>query len=160
MKKLKIFTLAICLLSINVVFAKSSVLVAVELSPAGSFEIKTTTVKGTLKQNGEKIVSKRISVPVGSLKTGIELRDNHLKEKLEASFIHMRNISAQNGKGTGEIEVKGVKRTVDFNYKVEGSDFKFNFELNLPDYKIDGIKYMGVGVQDKVKITGIVPLKA
>lgn len=134
----------------------SEIKVAVELSPAGSFEIKTNTVKGSLKKNGENYISKRISVPTSKLSTGIELRDKHLKEKLETSYIHMRNIKASGGKGTGEIEVKGIKKEVKFTYKIENSKMNFKMNLNLPDFKIEGIKYMGVGVQDVVVVQGMI----
>jgi hypothetical protein len=147
----------------GLVYAESKgVTIDVGLSPAGSFQITSSKVKGNLSKTGGKIGGKNISVSVRSMKTGIELRDDHMQKRLEPKkykkIIIEQAIGAK-GNGVAIINVKGIKKKIKFVYKEIGSLVKATFKLSLKDFKIKDLRYMGVGVEDEVKVTALVPLK-
>lgn len=134
--------------------------VDVQLFPAGSFEAKGKVV-GSLKKSKGVLVGKNIKVPVKGLKTGIELRDNHLHKRLmpkKHPNIVMLKAKAKGGKGVGLISVNGIKKKVKFSYDMKGRKAVCKFKLNLKDFKIKDIMYMGVGVEDEVSIVAEVPV--
>ncbi|MCP4912914.1 MAG: YceI family protein [Oligoflexia bacterium] len=141
--------------------AKKSVNVVVGLSPAGSFEINSSKVKGKAVYKGGQYTAKKVKVSVKSLKTGMDLRDKHLKDKLEMKkhpYIVIDKAVAKGGKGSAIVNIKGMKKKVPFSYKINGKYFVAKFPLKLSDYKFKGINYMGVGVKDKVVITASLPI--
>lgn len=153
----------ILLLLSGLAFAESKgVTIDVGLSPAGSFQITSSKVKGDMSKAGGKISGKNISVSVRSMKTGIELRDEHMQKRLEPKkhkkIIIEQAIGAK-GNGVAIINVKGIKKKIKFAYKEMGSLVKATFKLSLKDFKIKDLRYMGVGVEDEVSVTALVPLK-
>lgn len=156
-----IFTISATWLSAPAFAKDPPVKAKVTLRPLGSFEATTSAVIGRGKKNGDTFEAQEIKVPVATLKTGMSLRDSHLKDYLKAKeykFITARNIKASKGKGTAEIEVKGIKKPVNFVFKdLGGNKAQANFKINLKDFDISGISYQGVGVQDIVEIIATVP---
>lgn len=141
----------------------ASAIVDVSLSPAGSFKGKTAEVKGFATQKGAEVSAKNIVVNLKSLKTGVELRDKHTLKHLDTDkYPEAVLISAtgKNGKGTGKIRIRGIEKDITGTYKIEGKELLAEFKLNLPDFKITGINYMGAGVEDEVVLHIAVPLKA
>lgn len=137
--------------------------VDIGLRPAGSFKVKTSDVKGMVLKKGSSFEAQNIVVGLTSLKTGIELRDTHTKKYLEVEkFPEAILVSAkgEGGKGTGTIRIKGIEQKISGTYKIEGSSLVAEFPLKLSDFKITGIKYMGVGVDDSIKLVVTVPVKA
>lgn len=148
-----------CLLSFSLA---ASVKVDVQLSPAGSFEIKAPRVRGQVVREGGALKASQLRVAVSSLNSGIELRDEHMKEKLKMSEhpqIVVLNAQGQGGKGTAEIEIAGVKKPIQFTYQEKGRTAEVRFKLSLKDFGIAGISYMGVGVQDTINIVAEVMLR-
>ena len=141
---------------------KKGVTVAVELSPAGSFEIKGKVSGVVKKGKGGKLVAKKLSFKIAKLKTGLDLRDKHTKEKLSMKGKFPAVIVTaigKDGKGSGKIKVKGKTKKFKFTYKVEGKMVVAKFPLSLKTFGFTGISYMGIGVQDKVEVTAVVPLR-
>lgn len=128
--------------------------VDVTLNPAGSFQAKTDKVKGDISIKNGELKAKKISIRVDHLKTEMELRDKHLKEKLESKrypTIKVYNVSGKNGSGQAQIKIKDVKKDISFNYtKTSSGEYQASFPLSLKDFGIEGINYMGVGVNDEV----------
>lgn len=148
------------LFSINA-FA-NQVAVDVKLSPAGSFKAETSKVTGSAKKTADGVLAENVVVDVQSLKTGIELRDKHLKDYLkgkEYPQIKLIKATGKGGKGKGVMEIMGMKKEVDGTYEVAGSDLKAQFKMKLSELKITGVKYMGIGVKDEVVIKVNLPLK-
>jgi hypothetical protein len=149
-------------LSFGVFAAKKGVTVDVNLSPAGSFQIKGK-IKGSVTKNGDKFVSKDLYSPVKKFKTGMDLRDDHTKKKLEYKKypkIEILKAAGKAGKGKAIIKIRSIKKKVSFKYKELSSKYiKVVFNLNLKDFNFEGINYMGVGVKDKVKVTAVIPIK-
>ncbi len=149
----------ILLLSIHV-FAE--VKVDVRLSPAGSFVAETKKVKGYAYKTKSGVAAENVEVDITSITTGMSLRDKHLKERLlTKKFPKAKLIKAvgKNGVGKASIQIKGIKRTYSGTYKIEGSSLQASFDVNLPDLKINDVKYMGVGVKDVVTVNITLPLR-
>ena len=144
------------------VLAEPSAVVAVKLSPAGSFKAETREVKGSAVHEGSKFTAKNIVVDLKSLNSGISLRDDHAKNKYLEVGKHPSAIlvsaTGENGKGSGVIKIKGIEKPISGTYKVKGKELEAEFDLKLSDFGITGIKYMGVGVSDLVKVTVSVPV--
>lgn len=158
MKCLIVFSLLILSSAVSV----ASVKIDVTLSPAGSFVAQTKNVTGYAYKTSAGVAAENIEVDINSLKTGIELRDKHLKERLLVSKFPKAILTkavGKNGKGKANIEIKGIKKIYSGKYEIEGSKLKATFEIQLPDLKIEDVNYMGVGVDDKITVQITVPLK-
>lgn len=145
----------ILLLCSSVTFA-NEITVKVTLSPAGSFEAKTTKLKGDVKVAGEKITAEQLWVKVEELKTGVDLRDEHFRKHLNYEKfpkITVSKIEAQNGTGKGTISINDVKQDINFKYKyVSPKKIEAEFELIPSKFNLKKAEYMGIGVEDKVVV--------
>lgn len=130
--------------------------VKLRLSPTGQFEAKTNLIKGKVLVTNGQVTAQSIRVPLASLKTGIKLRDDHMKkkyleiEKHPEAILHMGE--GKSGQGQGELEIRGIKRPIKGIYKVKEGFVEAEFPIRLSDYKISGIRYMGVGVKDEALV--------
>lgn len=161
MKLLIIFTL---LLQANISFAlNKSISIDVELSPAGSFKIKSNRIKGKVYLKDGSLEANDIKILVKNLKTGIDLRDEHLKKKLgiendPKAALNLISAQGKNGTGKGIFKVLGKTQQSTFTYKKVGnSEIAASFTLSLKEFGIDGVSYMGIGVQDIVTINITLP---
>lgn len=144
-----------------VTFAVSKgVNVTVELSPAGSFTAKSAKIKGKVSKKGDLYYAKKLYVNVKDLKTGIDLRDEHMQKRIKGSKITVTNMKAKGGKGIAMLEMNGKSKKITFKYKANQKQFMANFKLNVrQDYQLKDLKYLGVGAKDEVTIEAIVPIK-
>jgi len=145
---------ALLLVSFNV-FAEEALNATVRLTPAGSFQVKTDKISGKVSKKDGGYTSDKLWVKVKSLKTGIDLRDKHLKERLNYktnSKIEVTKMSAKNGKGKALFEMNGIKKPISFTYTAKETALTASFKINLQDFKVKDLKYMGVGAKDIVEI--------
>ena len=155
-----LFLVGAILFSINS-FAQQAV-VDISLRPAGSFKVKSTEVKGFAVQKPDHVEAQNIIVNLKNVETGITLRDTHTKKHLEVDKFPeavLLKAEGRNGKGTGVIKIRGIEKPIAGTYEIQGSNLNAHFALKLSDFKIEGIKYMGVGVADDVQLNVTVPLK-
>ncbi len=159
MKKL---ILGLCFLS-SIAMA-TDVKVHIGLSPAGSFEAKAKIHNGIVKTMGSKFFAKNMYVKAKELKTGIGLRDSHLYKRLNIKShpkIVIHKAMGAKGKGVAIVEIRGVKKKIPFKFKKKGSKVSFDMDVVLKDFRFDkkkdGLSYMGVGVKDKITISGLLP---
>lgn len=153
---------ALLLVSFSVFSAGKGVDVTVNLSPAGSFQVETKKVKGKITKSGDSFSAKKLYVKVKDLKTGIDLRDKHMKKRLNPKKypkILVTSLKAKGGKGKAVIEIKGIKKPIKFNYSLAGKIFQAEFKVNLESFKIKDLKYMGVGAKKIVSIKANIPVK-
>ena len=146
--QITLITFITILFSANFAGAENIVF-TIQLSPAGKFVAKTNDVQGFATKKESGYIAENIIVDLKNLKTGIQLRDQHTLDKLEAKkFPQIKLIKAEvnDGKGSGTIEINNNKLTAEF-------------ELKMSDFEIKGIKYMGVGAKDTVKVKAIIPVK-
>ena len=156
----KITFLAALLFSYNV---WSQVTVDVVLNPMGNFKAKTESISGNAVVTGTNVSAQNIKVDLRTLKTGIELRDKHTQKHLQTDKYPEATLSIAkgiNGKGIGRIKINGQEKEIKGTYKIVGKNLEANFTLNLPDFKITDINYMGVGVEDEVKVHVVIPIAA
>ncbi len=134
----------------------------IKLSPAGAFTGKTPDVKGFVKKVGSKFIGENIVVSLKNIKTGMALRDKHTQEHLgtdkhpDAILV---KAEGENGKGKGVIKIRGIEKEVEGTYKVDGKNLVASFPIKLSDFKIEGIRYMGVGVKDQAVVNVNVPIQ-
>lgn len=145
-------------------FAQSpGVTVALKMSPIGSFEAKSSALKGVAKKAGAGITASGITLPLSTLTTGMGLRDNHMKDKyLEVKKYPEAVVtmaSGSGGKGKAKLKMRGVEKEVEGTYKVVGAFVEAQFEIKLSDFNITGIRYQGIGVKDTAQVTAVVPLQ-
>jgi polyisoprenoid-binding protein YceI len=101
-------------------------------------------------------------VPIKSMKTGIDLRNEHFWKHLNHEKhpkAVLSNIVGKDGKATGTLEVAGVKKPVTITYTEQGNLITAKFKVNATDYKLPKAQYMGVGVQDSVEGEVQLPFK-
>lgn len=149
---------------IGISFAETGVVVDCKISPTGSFQAKTKEIKGGVTLKNGEVIADQIVVDLKSLTTGMGLRDDHMKKKyLEVDKFPQAVLmlgKGKDGKGEGKIKIRGIEKEIKGTYKLLGDkELEANFDLSLNDIKVSGIRYMGMGVKDTVKVTVNVPVK-
>jgi polyisoprenoid-binding protein YceI len=146
----------------SIVFAATSAEVSVTLTPAGDFKAKTTNVSGVAQFVNGEYVAKDIKVPLKTLKTGVALRDQHTQKYLQSSQYPeavLVEAKGKDGKGSGMLKIKGITKPISGTFAINGAELTAEFPVKLTDYEIKGIKYMGIGVDDEVRIKITLPVQ-
>jgi hypothetical protein len=131
----------------------------VSLSPAGSFVAQSDglEVRGSAARDGTGVIAKNVALKLDTLKTGIDLRDEHMKKKYFETDKYPEAILTQatgkDGKFTGDLQLHNVTKPIAGTYVFEGNDFVGTFKTKMSDYSISKAKYMGVGVNDEIEVT-------
>lgn len=125
--------------------------------------------KGQLQVDGKKATG-TFEFQVASLDTGIDLRNEHMREKylqvkeyptakLEIKNLELKEeFSAAKPKVgdtpfEGELTLHGVTKPITGTFSVgDRRDVTAAFKIKLSDYKIDVPKYLGVTVADEVTV--------
>jgi polyisoprenoid-binding protein YceI len=154
--------------------AQNEVSVKCPMTVGGSFDARTKALTGTLTASAARPSSfdGSLAVDLRTVDTGIDLRNEHLREKylevdkgagydqavLSDIVLQGLNADAPAGKGsfTGSLMLHGVKKTVTGPVEIRqagtGWRVRASFPVNLPDYNIDKPRYLGVGVKDTVQV--------
>jgi polyisoprenoid-binding protein YceI len=110
-----------------------------------------------------------ITVPLGNLKTGMDLRDKHMKDALEVQShpnAELRVARAalkfpaagaeSSGDAKGSLKLHGQTRDVTFKYTAKNDGgvltVKGNTRIDMKDYGIKPPSYLGVAVKPDVDI--------
>lgn len=147
---------------VSAAHAQSSLAIDVKLSPAGTFRAETNKITGNAYKTADGVRADNVVIDMRSLKTGISLRDKHLKDHLEVTkYPTAKLIKAlgRNGLGTAIIEIKGQKQEVKGTYRLNGNSLQAKFIMKLSALRITGVRYMTVGVADDVSVTINLPVK-
>jgi polyisoprenoid-binding protein YceI len=136
----------------------------VALNPAGDFVATMKTVKGTASMLGSKVVAKNVVIDLRSMTTGLDLRDDHAKNK----YLDVKNYpeailleaTGENGKGQGKLKFHGQEGPISGTYKINGKTLSAEFKFNLSAFGIKDISYKGIGVEDEVKVEVELPIVA
>ena len=155
----------IFLVAANALGAKK-VSVECKISPgSATFVAETEVVSGSavLTKNSEIMVNE-VSVDLKSLSTSMSLRDDHMKNKyLEVDRFPKATLILGKGKdgvGEGKIKIRDIEKVINGTYKIlSDTELEAIFNLNLADFDIKGIRHLGIGVKDLVKVTVVVPYK-
>jgi polyisoprenoid-binding protein YceI len=153
---------------------ESEVSVKCAMTVGGSFDAKATALSGMLTASARpSAFDGTLALDLRMLDTGIELRNEHLREKylevdkgagydqavLSDIVLQGLNADAPAGKGsfTASLMLHGVKKTVTGPVEIRragtASRVRASFPVNLPDYNIDKPRYLGVGVKDTVQVS-------
>lgn len=160
---MKKFFLTLILLASFGVRAEVGVVAAVTLSPVGNFKAKTNDVKGEAIFKGDEVKAENIVVELKDLKTGLEMRDRHAKDKyLEVEKYPQAVLIKGEGKagvGKGLLRLHGKEAEIKGTFEIKEKTLIAKFPIHLKDFGIEGINYKGVGVEDEVKVEITVPAK-
>ncbi len=145
-------------------YAENGAKVSVKLFPVGDFVADIKGMTGSVQVNNGSYTAKNLTLDLNTFKSGLELRDNHAKDK----YLDVKKyptailIEAQgtNGKGTGKLQIKNKVKDVSGTYKINGQTLVAEFTIKLSDFGINEINYKGVGVEDEVKIQVTAPIVA
>lgn len=140
----------------------------------GSFDAATSAISGTLRQTGpEASYAGTLRVDLVPLDTGIELRNNHLRETyLEVArgerFRHAAltgielavplppDAARHKTPFSGTLSLHGVERAIAGKAELSRRDGRLHvqaaFSLSLKVFDIPPPRYLGVGVRDEVGI--------
>jgi polyisoprenoid-binding protein YceI len=137
--------------------------VKMTLSPAGSFEAKTSKVRGEITKSGDSYKAESLWIKVDDLKTGIDLRDDHFHKHLNFEKnpkITLANVEAAGGKGSGTLTVNGVSNKIAFTYKtISDKKIEANFKVKPSAFKLKEAKYLEIGVDDEVEVVASMDVK-
>lgn len=138
---------------------------ALAVGPAGmKINCKSSDLKATEKDG--KIV---ITAALTDIKTGIGLRDKHLRKYLstdknpnatlvvEKSKLKIPDdAKTARGSATGQLTLNGVTKPLKFTYKAKrtGSDYHVQAlgEIDIREHKVEVPCYLGVCVKPEVKL--------
>lgn len=160
---MKSFVSLVLLLASLSVFAEESITCFISLTPAGSFSAVSKKPKGNLIKEGGVFKADKITVSIESFKTGIELRDEHFWKHMNSTKhpkATLSNLKAAGGKGSFSLEVNGKKLdNVPVTYQEKGGEVVATFTVSAKSFALPEAKYLGVGVDDKVKVDVTMPFK-
>jgi polyisoprenoid-binding protein YceI len=119
-----------------------------------------------LDDKGETLT---FTAPTNAFVTGMSLRDSHLKGYLNVekhptatlvvpkSQVKVPSGAVVEATSQGTLTLNGVSKPVKVAYKAtpsgKGYDVEANFTVNLPDFEIKQPCYLGVCVQNVVKVS-------
>ncbi len=163
MKRLVLILLALPLI-ISSGFAQTVTFDAT-LDPAGSFTTDPAPIEGKIvKGSGDHVSADKLVVELDKVKTGISMRDGHMREKYLDTKKYpnatLTDLVGDGGKFKGKLTVRDKTKDVEGTYKIEGETAKAEFDIKVSDYGIDAPNYHGVGLEDGVKLHVVSPLSA
>ena len=154
--------------------SRGDVRVVCPLTVGGSFEGRTSSLAGTLSAVAGRpaAFTGALSVDLGTLDTGIGLRNDHMRnEYLEVgkgegfssavlADLDLGSTPAEGLRGrtrfTGTLLLHGVKKPVSGQADIrrDGPSVRVDaaFPITLADYGIREPRYLGVGVKDVVQV--------
>jgi polyisoprenoid-binding protein YceI len=154
--------------------AGAQIRVTCPMTVGGSFEAKTSALTGalTLASASPAAYSGELTADLRTLDTGIELRDDHMRnEYLEVgkgdgfatavlSAISLGNVDADTVQGrtafTGMLRLHGVKKPIagqaDIKRSAGSMRIDATFPVTLSDFGIAKPQYLGVGVKTVVQV--------
>lgn len=101
---------------------------------------------------------KKLVIPLKALSTEIELRDNHMREKIfkgqDPSFEGKLKCDDKNEKCVldGTLTISGVSKNLSLKVDKDSDHFRLEHNLLLSDYQIPIPEFMGIGVQNEIHI--------
>ena len=123
---------------------------------------------GSLTRSGNELTGE-LKIPLNSFTTGMTTRDNHLKEKVfetskfDTAILTITSLTLPSASGvfkdlpfSGKLNLHGVVKDVKGTSQLTVSDattlFAAHIEVKLTDYQITPPEFMGMSIQDDVKI--------
>lgn len=132
--------------------------------------IKGSTSKLTATDDGTNLV---LATSIGSIKTGMEKRDGHLKERMgkvdgitltvPKSALKLPAGKETKGSVAGSLSLNGVTKPVTVKYTANGGDGAYDvtgdFGFELTDHKLEQPCFLGVCAATKVAVKATFKLR-
>jgi len=142
----------------------------VTLNPVGAFVASSSALVGNVSASasGQAWTAPEISLELSTLKTGIDLRDKHMVQNyFEAPKFPkavLKNATASGGKFKAQLTVHGKTQSIEGQYDIKtlaaGNDsIEAKFKTSLSAFDIKEANYMGVGVEDEIEVTALLPIR-
>lgn len=101
-----------------------------------------------------------VELDVFELKTGMDKRDQHLREKVFAAKkpgdakirFEVTEFDSVKGSVKGKLAIKGVTKEVTIPVKTSGDQIVGQTTINLADYSLPRPSFMGVKVEESVDV--------
>lgn len=121
---------------------------------------KGGTVDGQAWVGGDGIATGHFTVDPAGFKTGLELRDKHMKEKYlevakwkDAFFdLDAWKVTTTSSQFGGKLTIKGVTKQVFGTAVFDGKTLKADFEIDLSDFNVGVPSHLGVTVAKTVTV--------
>lgn len=111
----------------------------------------SNSAKGFLKWDGKSAASFKISVPVASLKTGIDMRDEHLRGEYWLDASKHPEIVFE---GTSLEALGGSKYKISGKFTLKGVTRPLSFEVDLRELPASVASAQGMGDKAWLRIRG------
>jgi len=145
------------------------VIVVCPLTVGGGFEAKTEAIDGQVSLGSDRpgALNGTMKVDLRTLKTGIGMRDRHMKDnylevekgpEFGTATIEGIQIEKLDGKTTfnGTLVLHGERRPISGSATLTRQGGGYNVEAEFPvrvsEFNIPKPTYLGVGVQDQIRI--------
>lgn len=120
-----------------------------KLIPGGTIELESDKLLGQLIYNKTTYYARKLFIDVRTLKSGIELRDQHLHKYLinngsPVIYFEDVKIDRKTLKGQGFLKINDVKKLIRFNVQKKKKYFFTTFNINKVDFKLPIASYMGI----------------
>lgn len=124
---------------------------------------------GTLTEKADNTLSGKFAFNLKTLKTGIELRDEHLKnkylevEKYPQAILNVDGLKLPQNlndefKFQGVLSLHGVEKTVEGKARIKsGKELSADFQLKLSEFGIETPSFQGITVAENVQVMVNVP---
>lgn len=119
-------------------------------------------VKGDLEITGNQVKKATFTFPLKSLKTGMDLRDEHMHEKYlesgkfpEAKLVLSEFPLNESGEVTGKLKLHNVEKQIKVQYQREGQEplrLNAEFKVLLEDFGIEIPSFQGITVAKDILI--------
>lgn len=155
------FTALVLVFVSSLAFADKGVQIEVKLSPAGGYIARAPVIAGSAHKNGDTVSAEGIEVDLNAIKTGVELRDKHTKQRLlvdKHPVAKLVKAEGKGGKGKATLDLRGKQTEVSGTYELKDGNLIAKFPMSISALGITDAKYMGVGAKDEVIVTVEVPV--
>ena len=127
--------------------------------PGVTVEGKAADVK--VDYHADKAVGTVVELDVFELATGMEKRDQHLREKVFAAKkigdakirFEVLEMPVSNGDLKGKLLIKGVEHQIQVPVKRDGSTVTGSTKISLEKFALPRPSFMGVKVDDAVEVS-------
>ncbi len=123
---------------------------------------KSTNLNGTLVSEDQNL-SGSFDVDLATLNTGMDLRDDHMKNKYlevkkfpKATLTLPKFKSTESGTTQAMLKLKGIEKPIKVNYTIEKNDdsltVETKFDLLLSDFNVGVPSFQGITVAKTIKL--------
>ena len=133
------------------------------LTPAGSFTSESHDIEGVAKKVGDTYVCDKATLKLNTLKSGIDLRDEHMLKKYfeieKFPTATVTNAVANGNTFHADLEVHGVKKPITGSAESKNNFLVVKFTAKMSDFAIAKANYLGVGAKDDIQVEASVKIQ-